>query len=295
MISIHESELGKTTRYYEQYTKSLLFRIPRAESRLLYGIDPQSLPFCGFDVWNAYEISFLTNNRLPVARVLKLIYPAESTYLVESKSLKLYLNSLNMECCGATIDEAEQWVINTITRDLNALLETNVQVKLFRSKEPECPVFDQFSDLTEQLSLEEWSGIQCNHFNETPSLLIGKKVSTPQQIAFRSDLLRSNCPVTNQPDWGDLFLTMTSNYEVNLSSIVSYLVSFRKENHFHEEVVEMIFSRLLEAFQPAQLMVAAMFTRRGGIDINPIRATHAHLIPPVFSTCENRIAKTWRQ
>jgi 7-cyano-7-deazaguanine reductase len=107
--------------------------------------------------------------------------------------------------------------------------------------------------------------------------------------------LRSNCRVTNQPDWGDLFVEMTTLHEIELSSVMEYLVSFRKENHFHEEVVEMIYKRFLDAFEPSKLMVAAMYTRRGGIDINPIRASHIELIDEVFVSESCRVAKTLRQ
>ena len=126
-------------------------------------------------------------------------------------------------------------------------------------------------------------------------MLEGCKTGELQKYAFRTDLLRSNCRVTNQPDWGDLFLYMETPYKIDLLSVIKYLVSFRKENHFHEEVVEMIYKRFYDMFEPKKLLVAAMYTRRGGIDINPLRASHSDLIDPAFSSDTYLLAKTLRQ
>jgi 7-cyano-7-deazaguanine reductase len=133
------------------------------------------------------------------------------------------------------------------------------------------------------------------HFNESPALLNGEVSSQEHVTCFHTDVLRSNCRVTNQPDWGDLFVFIQCKYKINLPSVLSYLISFRKENHFHEEVVEMIYQRLYSIFQPSKLMVAAMYTRRGGIDINPIRTSHHSLIESVFIDPSIRVEKTIRQ
>jgi len=136
-FDLKHSVLGKQASYPERYDASLLFRIPRSENRLRYGIETAELPFIGVDVWNCYELSFLTDNGLPVSRVLKLIYPADSEYLVESKSLKLYLNSLNMESFGESVEEAQQNVSLVITKDLNQLLETEVKIALLSGQSQE--------------------------------------------------------------------------------------------------------------------------------------------------------------
>ncbi len=295
MAIVNESALGKETAYPGRYDKSLLFRIPREENRLKYGINPDKLPFAGWDVWNAYEVSFLTNSGLPVSRIMKMICPAESLFLVESKSLKLYLNSFNMEPCGNNADEAIEHVSNTIQKDLEELLETNIQVRLFDMHAEANNAFENYPDLISLIPANELDSLELTRFTESPDLLKFNVSDITQNIIFRTDLLRSNCPVTNQPDWGDLYISMDSKCNIDLPSVVAYLVSFRKENHFHEEVAEMIFSRFAETFKPEKLMVAAMYTRRGGIDINPVRATNAGMIPEVFCNYEKLLAKTWRQ
>ena len=296
-FDLKDSLLGKEAAAPERYDASLLFRIPRSENRIHYGLDNKNLPFIGFDVWNCYEVSFLTANGLPVSRLMKLIYSCESEYLVESKSLKIYLNSFNMERFGKTISDSEELVTKVIKSDLDKLLKTEVNVILFSDKSDEQIAFTDFKNnqLVDLISSEALELIEFTHFLETPALLKGNSTDCSHEYAFRSDLLRSNCRVTNQPDWGDLFVRMSTNFEIDLSSIVSYLVSFRKENHFHEEVVEMIYKRFFDVFKPTKLVVAAMYTRRGGIDINPIRASHVELLDEAFFSTTARLAKTLRQ
>jgi len=296
-FDINDTVLGKNSATPEHYDAQLLFRIPRSENREQYDISDTNLPFLGFDVWNCYELSFLTDNGLPVSRVMKLIYSAESQYLVESKSLKLYLNAFNMDSFGQTIAQAEKMVEEIITKDLSALLETEVRVTLFGA---ECPVQQAFPQLQKRhlsdlVPADMQESIQFKRFTESPELLRSIETDTSHSYAFCSDLLRSNCRVTNQPDWGDLFVEMTTKHEIELCSVMEYLVSFRKENHFHEEVVEMIYKRFSDIFNPEKLMVAAMYTRRGGIDINPIRASHLELLDTVLLSPEVRVDKTLRQ
>lgn len=296
-FDLNETALGKNSSTPEKYDASLLFRIPRSENRVRYGIENANLPFTGVDVWNCYEVSFLTANGLPVSRMMKLIYSCESEYLVESKSLKLYLNSFNMERFGKTVQESENRVCELVKADLSALLETPVDAVLFTDMSPELIPFPDLKDkqLTNLISDEILENLEFFHYLETPELLKGSPSDDIHEYLFRSDLLRSNCRVTNQPDWGDLFVRISTKHEIDLSSIVAYLVSFRKENHFHEEVVEMIYKRLLDIFKPGKLMVAAMYTRRGGIDINPIRASHVSLLDDAFLSKTHMLAKTLRQ
>lgn len=291
------SALGKETNYTDKYDASLLFRIPRNENRIKYGIDSGQLPFVGYDVWNCYELSFLTNNGLPVSCILKLVYAADSKYLVESKSLKLYLNSFNMEYLGETGDLAMANVTSTIKADLSKLLETEVKIALFSKPVTSVVPFVDLQDklLTELIPSDILTAANFHHFVESPALLKSQLSAIPHSYAFRTDLLRSNCPVTHQPDWGDLFVKIETNHLIDLTSIVAYLISFRKENHFHEEVVEMIYSRFMNIFQPQKLMIAAMYTRRGGIDINPIKASESALIDDAFLNMDVALAKTIRQ
>lgn len=296
-FNINNSVLGKDTKTPEKYDVSLLFRIPRSENREHYNLHDEKLPFIGVDVWNCYEVSFLTNNGLPVSRVLKLIYGCESKYLVESKSLKLYLNAFNMERFGKTVSEAVEKVAKIIAFDLSKLLETDVKAVLFADDFPELKAFPDLKNnmLTVMIPEKELEQMEFSHFHESPHLLKCDKTDKIHEYAFRTDLLRSNCRVTNQPDWGDLYVRMHAKCNPDLLSVVAYLVSFRKENHFHEEVVEMIFRRFMDAFNPDKLMVAAMYTRRGGIDINPIRSIHADWIDTAFVSITGRLGKTLRQ
>ena len=296
-FDIHNTALGKTSATPAHYDATLLFRIPRSENREQYDLNEGELPFVGVDVWNCYELSFLTDNGLPISRVVKLIYSSNSQFLVESKSLKLYLNSFNMDSFGNSISEAENRVSVLIKKELEALLETEVGVTLFNSESEEKEAFKDLEskDLATLVSNEQQEQLQFTHFTETPELLRSELTEKIQSYHFRTDLLRSNCRVTNQPDWGDLFVKIETNQIIALSSMMEYLVSFRKESHFHEEVVEMIYKRFWDKFKPEQLMVAAMYTRRGGIDINPIRASHLELIDPVMISQICRVKKTMRQ
>ncbi len=289
--------LGKEASAPEKYDPSLLFRIPRFENRERYEIEALNLPFIGFDVWHCYEVSFLTANGFPVSRMLKFVVPAHSTFLVESKSLKLYLNSFNMERFDLTILKSEKIVLQRIKSDLEDLLEISVAVAFLNENNCENEPFVFFKDKDIQQLISEQQLQQCKFtfFKEAPDLLAGIPTTIMNEYAFRTNLLRSNCRVTNQPDWGELFIRVVANFEIDLVSIIAYLISFRQENHFHEEVVEMIFKRLMDRFSPMKLMVAATYTRRGGIDINPIRSTDAEWIDSVMINPLLRTKKSFRQ
>ncbi len=296
-MDISNTELGKQTAYPTAYDAGLLFPIERKLNREKYQIDAEDLPFVGYDVWNCYEVSFLTNNNLPITGILKISYSAESEFIVESKSLKIYLNSFNLEKLGESIDKASQAFQDTVKQDLTRILRLPVNVSFFLNNYKSIKPFGDFhfTPLRELIEADKYQKIRITDFKENPELLVGTSCEETYILRFQSDLLRSNCPVTNQPDWGDLFCVIESNYIIKLESIVQYLVSFRKENHFHEEVVEMIYKRLFDKFSPKRLLVAAMYTRRGGIDINPIRASHQSLLDPAFLSTEFLLAKTPRQ
>lgn len=294
-FSVHDSLLGKEAVIPERYDPSLLFRIPRSENRLRYDLKDTCLPFTGVDVWNCYEFSFLTKFGLPVSRVMKVIYPATSPFIVESKSLKLYLNSFNMERFDETVSGSLQKVKGIITADLSKLLQTKVSVCFFDKNTEEVHPFKDINDIEHYVSAGSLEHIRFEHYKETPDLLAGILTDIQREYAFTTDLLRSNCRVTNQPDWGDLFVKMQTQYEIDFVSVIQYLVSFRKENHFHEEVVEMIYKRFWDTFKPSRLTVAAMYTRRGGIDINPIRCSCEADIEEAFVSLDKRLGKTLRQ
>jgi 7-cyano-7-deazaguanine reductase len=293
LAAVHLGKIGGEG-YKDQYDPSLLVKIPRKLNREAYGIDEKKLPFVGVDVWNAYEVSALTNNGLPVSGMLKIICPANSKYHVESKSIKLYLNSFNMTKLGYNTREVIREIENKVSRDLSLLLEANIQVAMFPSTEEsgEASLAD-FTEISQLVDLELVK-FDTYHSDESTLQSFGKNNVT-QYYKLRSDLLRSNCRVTNQPDWGDVFIEMRTNHEVDVESIAKYIVSHRKVNHFHEEVTEMMFMHLQKVYEPEDLMVACLYTRRGGLDINPVRATSERLIPHVFKTTDIRLAKTLRQ
>jgi 7-cyano-7-deazaguanine reductase len=293
LAAVHLGKVGGEG-YKDQYDPSLLVKIPRKLNREAYQINEKKLPFVGVDVWNAYEVSALTNNGLPVSGMLKIICPANSKYHVESKSIKLYLNSFNMTKLGFNTREVLREIENRVSRDLSLLLEANVQVAMFPSTEEsgEASLAD-FTEISQLVDLELVK-FDTYHSDETTLKSLGKGRGI-QHYRLRSDLLRSNCRVTNQPDWGDVFIGITTEHQIDIESIARYIVSHRKVNHFHEEIAEMMFVHLTEAYQPEDLMVACLYTRRGGIDINPVRATSERLVPHVFRTTDIRLAKTLRQ
>lgn len=272
----------------------LLVAIPRKLNRTQYNIDGNNLPFSGFDTWNCYEVSFLLDNGFPVTCVAKIVYMSRSQFIVESKSLKLYLNSFNMHRFGATVEDAIKKATSKITEDLENSLETVVSVNLFvYDDEPKRPLTGSFMPLERIVRVDE---LTFDKFNESADILVAVNATTP--IWYHSNSLRSNCRVTNQPDWGDVYIYMNAKTIPTPQSLLQYIVSMRKENHFHEEICECIYKRLYDMFNPKDLFVACLYTRRGGIDINPVRASSSHLLTEISMNLMNPsilVQKTMRQ
>ena len=287
------THLGKTSKYPQKYDPSVLVKVERKENRVQYDIDENNLPFVGYDTWNAYEVSFLTKKKLPATGVLKIVYPCNSKYIVESKSLKLYLNSFNMSVYGRTRTQGIKLVEKTITEDLSKLLETRVRVHWFIEGGFNSElVYEGYTSIEVYVDLED---IRFNKFNEAPEILKFKVGKDLQELNISCNLLRSNCKVTSQPDWGTLFLHLRSYNYLDLKSLVRYIVSFRNENHFHEEVVEMIYKRLYDKLDPEDMMVGAVYTRRGGIDICPSRATSMDVLDKNLISQSTLCMKRFRQ
>ena len=299
VVKIAGTHLGKVggEGYKDTYDPSLLVAIPRYLNREVYGIDDNNLPFIGGDVWNAYEVSAITNKGLPVVGMLKIYYSADSKLHVESKSIKLYLNSFNMTKMGDTAAECIAILKDRVRKDLSEKLQTEVEVQMFTSDHTPTYAFKGYAQLNLLVNLDE---LEFTSFHSDATQL--KSTSIPEDmtgevIKIQSNLLRSNCRVTNQPDWGDIFIHIkpSAGSYPDLESIAKYIVSHRQVSHFHEEICEMVYMHLLEAYQPQELMVACLYLRRGGLDINPIRASHKHLIPGFFTDINCRMAKTFRQ
>lgn len=255
---------------------SLLVAVPRHLNRADYNIAEDNLPFIGYDVWNCYEVSALTTNGYPVSGVLKIMYAANSVSIVESKSLKLFMNSFNMHRLASTATEVIEHIEHLVESHLGELLDCAVSVKFFDRSTSQSSkrsyLDEEYYQLERSIHLES---IEFNDFNENPGLLkTWEGTDTAGIQRLRTNALRSNCQITNQPDWGDVFIFVKGPVHLNHSSVLQYIVSMRNESHFHEEIVECVFKRLYDLLpRGTDIAVGALYTRRGGIDINPVRAT----------------------
>lgn len=263
------SVLGQSVTYPQTYKPEILVPIPRATNRERVGITPP-LPFNGADVWHAYEASCLTHSGLPTAGLLKIVVPSHSDFIVESKSLKLYLNSFNMEKMGQTTDEANANMAQTVSCDLSNLLCANVVARFFNSDAPSLPTPERDSRFVTIEASDAARSVAISRYTECPSLLRSTDANSEAQF-LKSHLLRSNCPVTHQPDWGTIYVMVKGARHVVPASLLEYIVSLRGENHFHEEICELVFKRLQDLLTPSELSVTCRYTRRGGIDITPVR------------------------
>lgn len=276
-ITVH---LGQTSDYKDQYDPKLLVKEPRSNNRQHLDINDDDLPFVGYDTWNAYEVSGLTNGGLPVAGVAKIVYPCDSKYIVESKSIKLYFNSFNMFKCGDSQQSVLEFIALHASDDLSQLLETHVDVHVIPSniKASGDPLFSRkgYTTLEEVLDPQLLTDMNVETYTETPDLLELEDLPEGGIVTswskFHSGLLKSNCRVTSQPDWGDVWIAIKGQNHVTPESMLKYIISFRDECHFHEEICETIYKRLHDILSPEKLVVTCLYARRGGIDINPVRA-----------------------
>lgn len=297
--------LGQTSQYKSTYDSSLLVREPRQSNRTHLDIQDDNLPFVGNDTWNAYEVSGLTDDGLPVVGIAKIVYPCSSKYIVESKSIKLYFNSFNMTKLGEDDITVREVIARLASADLSKLLEADVKVSVFSNdyilKNDNSANMEWQHDLSYKeesyITLEEdypVNGVAFDTYSETPELLEVIDSET-DEVYYHSALLKSNCRVTSQPDWGDVYIYMKGNKTVDPISLLKYIVSFRDECHFHEEICETIYKRLFDAVDPEKLCVQCLYARRGGIDINPERASHEELLHQTLSNCNIPHIKTPKQ
>jgi len=255
------SPLGKDTVYADRYDASLLFPIPRADNRAQIGV-AETLPFHGVDIWNAYELSWLDPRGKPQVALAEFRVPAASPYIIESKSFKLYLNGFAQESI-ADIDTLAE----TLRHDLSAVAGAVVGVELAPLRAAALPVVDLDGDLLDA------QDIAIDHYGPPrPEYLHADAAATAVEETVVSHLLRSNCPVTGQPDWGSVQIAYRGA-PIDHAGLLRYLVSFRTHNEFHEQCVERIFVDLTRRCAPLQLRVHARYTRRGGLDINPFRSS----------------------
>ncbi len=270
---------GGINKKYQSQSKieeSLLVCIPRALNREHDNIESEKLPFLGWDVWHAFEFSFLLSNSYPVTGLLKIIYPCESPNIVESKSLKLFLNSFNFVKFEGDYESAKKKATNKVIEILSKLLKTEVNAS-FHDKNTLEPknIFNDFTPLEDSIDFENED---FNIFKQNSSLLQTEQITKPTDFRVSSKALRSNCRVTNQPDWGDIFIKIIGNQVPTKLSLLKFIISMRQENHFHEEICEHIFKTLFDLLPNSKILVACLYTRRGGIDINPIRISDKSLL-----------------
>lgn len=281
--------LGQRVDSPTTYTPDILVREERQRNRTYLNIQNDDLPFVGYDIWNGYECSAMTENGLPVACVAKVVYTATNPYIVESKSMKLYWNGFNMQPMGKTVKEVLKNIKATAEKDLSALLETDVKVQLY-SQVLDVNLANEFATgraIWESTYTSHWETLEENVgvedtkfevFNETPDLLEVFETKTATPANFRSTLLRSNCKITKQPDSGDIYIYYKGKKHVTANSLLKWIVSFRNECHFHEEICEAAYKRLWDVLQPKELLVTCFYARRGGWDIVPTRANKKSLL-----------------
>lgn len=259
------SELGKQSDYGSSYNPSRLYPIPRSGKRQEIGIDPNNLPFFGFDCWNHYEVSWLNNKGKPLVAIAEITYDCNSPKIIESKSLKLYFNSLNNTKFN-NITELEA----IIQKDLEERVEADVIVTIH--------VLEKLTDITLQTSFPGESldelDIECSVYQVDPSFLSVHDELVEETLY--SDLLKSNCLVTHQPDWGSIQIAYRGK-KINREGLLKYLISYRNHNEFHEQCIERIFIDIMRYCNPTSLTVYGRYTRRGGLDINPYRTTEKSL------------------
>jgi 7-cyano-7-deazaguanine reductase len=257
--------LGQVTQYPDQYDPSLLFPIPRSQNRLKLDIKPnQALPFVGVDIWNAFELSWLNKKGKPQIALAEFQVPADSPNMIESKSFKLYLNSLNS---ARFEDEAE--VRERLIADLSAVAGSKISTRI------------NPTEAVAKKGMLEMSGVLIDRFDieidpsspTDPTLLEVNESFGPIEQCLVSHLLKSNCPVTGQPDWASVQIRYQGR-PILEEGLLRYLIGFRQLGEFHEHCVETIFTDIKHQCKPEKLSVYARYTRRGGLDINPFRTDH---------------------
>jgi 7-cyano-7-deazaguanine reductase len=273
MNTPEQSQLGKASAYLDQYDASLLFPIPRAGKRAEIGVTGAA-PFFGADLWTAFELSWLNLRGKPQVALAHITVPCESVNIVESKSFKLYLNSFNN---SRFADAAE--VLARLRADVQeavwrgGVVQSSAGVRLIAAD-----LFDRepIYEL-DGLSLDRLD-VECTRYTPAPDLLKAAENEPPVTEVLVSNLLKSNCLVTGQPDWGSVQISYTGA-QIEQEGLLQYLVSFRNHNEFHEQCVERIFMDLWTRCKPLKLAVYARYTRRGGLDINPFRTSYPQALP----------------
>lgn len=262
--------LGKTTDYISQYNANLLQGVPRSLNRDSLSLTADNLPFHGEDVWYGYELSWLNSKGKPVVAVAEFRFPCTSSHIIESKSFKLYLNSFNQSKFASW-----QKVQETLTKDLSAIAGADAKVSLYAVDD--CPALA--IENSAAICIDDLD-ISIERFNLEPEVLKSATNHNEETVSEQlvCHLLKSNCLITNQPDWASVYINY-SGKKISHESLLRYLISFRQHNEFHEQCVERIYCDIQKFCQVNELTIFARYTRRGGLDINPFRSSHATAAP----------------
>ncbi len=289
MNTPEQSQLGKSSAYVDHYDASLLFPIPRAGKRLEIGIDGAPT-FFGADLWTAFELSWLNPRGKPQVAIAHITVPCDSINIIESKSFKLYLNSFN----NSVFVDAEA-VAACMRADLNAAIWQQVGSALGASPvQSSVGVKILLPEMFDREPVHELDGLNLDRLDiecpqsapgsaPTPDLLTAAFDEAPVSEVFTSNLLKSNCLVTGQPDWGSVRISYEGS-QIDQAGLLQYIVSFRNHNEFHEQCVERIFMDIWTRCKPIKLSVYARYTRRGGLDINPFRTSYPQAVPQNIRT-----------
>jgi len=279
MHTPEDSQLGKTSAYEDRYNAGLLFPLPRATKRAEVGITG-SLPFLGADLWTAFELSWLNPKGKPQVALAHITVPAETPNIIESKSFKLYLNSFN-NSVFADADAVRQTLRTDLTEAAwrgAPAVGASLGVRLLAP------------DLFDREPVHELDGlnldrldVECTQYQPAPELLRAALDEQPVTETLTSHLLKSNCLVTGQPDWGSVQISYVGP-QIEQEGLLKYIVSFRNHNEFHEQCVERIYMDIMARCKPTKLTVYARYTRRGGLDISPWRTSHPQAVPPHIRT-----------
>ncbi|ENX00042.1 NADPH-dependent 7-cyano-7-deazaguanine reductase QueF [Acinetobacter schindleri] len=263
-MSVEHSLLGKETNYPTEYQPEILYPISRAPAREKYAHIEAIQQ--GTDWWHIFEISWLNAAGVPQVAIGRMTLPASSPNLIESKSLKLYFNSLNFAKF-----ESKSAFIATVEQDLSKAAEADVKLDLFHVDELDI-------SKPEGICLDELIPERLENHPDATLLALDNESDENVEVQLYSHLLRSNCPVTGQPDWGTVFIRYQGKKPC-YKSILAYIISYRQHNGFHEQCVEQIFADIWQNLKPEKLMVYATYTRRGGLDINPCRVSDSTWMP----------------
>ena len=288
--------------YTDTFDPSLLVPMPRHLAREEYNITGKE--FTGFDVWHCHESTFLLNNGIPVAGTLKIVYPADSEYMVESKSIKLYLNTFDMCKMGFTIDGAVINYEDQISKDLSSALKTSVRVYFHKNNADEKAVnpVKGYEDIYKYLNDKIYYMTDIDYIGDK-TYNITTKNNTPNSInhsypvKLSTNVLRSRCRHTKQKDTGSayIYFAVKPGYKINVENVLRQILQLREKNEFHEFCAEVLYTKFIGQEGIEDVMVSLLYARRGSLDINPVRTSNIKLIPEVMINPEIYTKKTMGQ